>query len=1058
MLLWFSIAVRSVSVRMAFLFLLIASTSVTTAQAPSDRVAAAYGFGEAAGSTTADASGNGNTATLVNGPTWTSAGRFGRSLTFDGVNDTIQLPATETVALSTGFTFEAWIAPTSFFTSGSRKLWSHPSLALLVTSQGYLYATANLTGGYRAFYSTTTIPLNTWSYVAYTYDGTALRLYINGTAAGTTTVTGTVAATVDPMTLGGPYSDGIAANLDEVRLYRRGLTASEMWLDSETPVDAALPLQISEMVPRPGSVGIVRTSMTITFSRAVNEATVSTGTVELRDSTGATVVATVSYDAATRSATLTPSSALTPLADYTLRVVGGASGVYDTLGAALAGDFQGTFRAASAPSSPSAAFGFGEASGSTAADGSGNGNTAALVNAPTWTSAGQFGTGLSLDGVNDVLQLPVTETLGLTEGFTFETWIAPTNLFTSGARKLWSHPSLALSVTWQGYLYATANLTGGYRAFYSTTTIPVNIWSHVAYTYDGAALRLYINGTVVGTTTVTGTVAATANPMTLGGAYADGIAATLDEVRLYRRGLTASEMWLDSDTPVDATLPLQISEMVPRPGSVGVVRRSMTMTFSRAVNEATVTTSTVELRDSTGATVAATVSYDAATRSATLTPSSALTPLARYTLRVVGGARGVYDTLGTALAGDFQGTFRAASAPSSPSAAFGFSEASGSTAADGSGNGNTAALVNAPTWTSAGQFGTGLSFDGVNNVLQLPLTETLALSEGFTFETWIAPTNLFTSGARKLWSHPSLALSVTWQGYLYATGNLTGGYRAFYSTTTIPVNTWSHVAYTYDGAALRLYINGTAVGTTTVTGTVAAATVNPMTLGGAYADGIAATLDEVRLYQRALNPAEILADKNTAINCTYTLSPSSISAPFGGTSGAVAVTASAGCAWAPTSSASWLTGVAEGSHVNYTVAPNTTTSIRSATISIASQAVVVVTQAAMPSCVHTGTPTDRFERRHRGWNRRHGRDDDDDDDEADCSEWTAANDATWLAAGSPSSISGLGYLQRLLADGVDIRTIQLMLGHADIRETQRYLNITDEELRKAMTGGWERPR
>ena len=47
---------------------------------------------------------------------------------------------------------------------------------------------------------------------------------------------------------------------------------------------------------------------------------------------------------------------------------------------------------------------------------------------------------------------------------------------------------------------------------------------------------------------------------------------------------------------------------------------------------------------------------------------------------------------------------------------------------------------------------------------------------------------------------------------------------------------------------------------------------------------------------------------------------------------------------------------------------------------------------------------------------------------------------------------------RLLADGVDIRTIQLMLGHSDIKTTQRYLNITDEEVRKALTGVWERRR
>ena len=39
---------------------------------------------------------------------------------------------------------------------------------------------------------------------------------------------------------------------------------------------------------------------------------------------------------------------------------------------------------------------------------------------------------------------------------------------------------------------------------------------------------------------------------------------------------------------------------------------------------------------------------------------------------------------------------------------------------------------------------------------------------------------------------------------------------------------------------------------------------------------------------------------------------------------------------------------------------------------------------------------------------------------------------------------------RLLADGLDIRIIQLMLGHASIQQTQRYPNVTDEELRRGL--------
>ena len=64
----------------------------------------------------------------------------------------------------------------------------------------------------------------------------------------------------------------------------------------------------------------------------------------------------------------------------------------------------------------------------------------------------------------------------------------------------------------------------------------------------------------------------------------------------------------------------------------------------------------------------------------------------------------------------YTATYTAAAPPSGLAGAWGFNEGSGTTTADASGNGNTATLVNGPTWV-AGKYGNGLSFDGANDNL-----------------------------------------------------------------------------------------------------------------------------------------------------------------------------------------------------------------------------------------------------------------------------------------------------------------------------------------------------
>ena len=50
-----------------------------------------------------------------------------------------------------------------------------------------------------------------------------------------------------------------------------------------------------------------------------------------------------------------------------------------------------------------------------------------------------------------------------------------------------------------------------------TAALPLNAWSHLAVTLGGGTLRLYVNGVQVATAAVSGAIAATAQPLRIGG-------------------------------------------------------------------------------------------------------------------------------------------------------------------------------------------------------------------------------------------------------------------------------------------------------------------------------------------------------------------------------------------------------------------------------------------------------------------------------------------------------------------------------------------------------------
>ena len=123
------------------------------------------------------------------------------------------------------------------------------------------------------------------------------------------------------------------------------------------------------------------------------------------------------------------------------------------------------------------------------------------------------------------------------------------------------------------------------------------------------------------------------------------------------RGNTAISTAVSLIVNIDTTRPT-ISSVTPASGATNVaVNTAVAVTFSEAMNPATITTSTVQLRNAANTLVAASVSYNTNTNVATLTPNSALANGATYTARVVGGSNGVKDLAGNALATTFNWSF-----------------------------------------------------------------------------------------------------------------------------------------------------------------------------------------------------------------------------------------------------------------------------------------------------------------------------------------------------------------------------------------------------------------
>jgi hypothetical protein len=219
-------------------YLIIAALMTLGTSGQAQGLVGHWKFDEGRTRSTADSSGNGNNGSLVGagGPQWIT-GQFGNALRFDGADEYVNVPNSPSLGIIGDITMAAWIkreVPLAFdgivsktdgltywdydfyFSSGDNRLrfWSD-------------------VGSPTPVFSSREVADTNWHHVAVTRSGSSVTFYIDGFEAGTTTMDGAFMNNAVPIRIGtdGPaYDPGsmFQGGIDEVRIYNRALTASEI--------------------------------------------------------------------------------------------------------------------------------------------------------------------------------------------------------------------------------------------------------------------------------------------------------------------------------------------------------------------------------------------------------------------------------------------------------------------------------------------------------------------------------------------------------------------------------------------------------------------------------------------------------------------------------------------------------------------------------------------------------------------------------------------------------------------------------------------------------------
>ncbi len=452
---------------------------------------ASYNFDEVAGNIVLDNSTFGNDG-ILSGATRTFEGKYNEALIFNGISDIMTVDDSDSLDLASGMTLEAWVYPT-LVPKGWRTIIAKESADDLSYS---LYA-GSKPGNKPAqqvneqTLQGTQLPINTWTFLAATYDGSMQRLYINGVEVASRNQNGLINISDNNLYFGGNflYGEYFAGMIDEVRIYNNPLTQSEILDDMNTPV-GTIP---EECIPTTCSaLGYSCGNWDDECEGILNCGTCGTG-----------------YNC-----------------------------------------FLGNCILNTEPDNLAAYYPF----NGNANDTSGNGNNGIVSGAIlTVDNNGNPDSAYQFDGINDYINLNSNPLTDMTQPNTICAEVLPEN-YAIRPNYVNQH-ILHLYTDNDNYFELTTTSSGGLRGIYrvngtnygvgsSTTVFTNNVWKHVCAVFNGTAVKLYVNGSSISLFkyVITGSV----GQANIIGAFNAGTSGnwngTIDDVRIYNEDLSSSEI------------------------------------------------------------------------------------------------------------------------------------------------------------------------------------------------------------------------------------------------------------------------------------------------------------------------------------------------------------------------------------------------------------------------------------------------------------------------------------------------------------------------------------